>query len=60
MSQTWHFHGYPKCALKLVGENNFGKAPQLPIYMYNSTSNSWEMISHTTTGQYNCFRAVIK
>ena len=27
--------------------------------MYNSTTNSWEIISHMTTGQYDCFTAVL-
>ena len=29
------------------------------IYMYNSTANSWEIISHMTTGRRSCFTAVL-
>ena len=29
------------------------------VYMYNSTTNSWEIISHMTTGRCNCFTAVL-
>ena len=28
------------------------------IYMYNSATNSWEIISHMMTNRYNCFTAV--
>jgi hypothetical protein len=29
------------------------------VYMYNSTTNSWEIVSHMTTGRYRCFTAVL-
>jgi hypothetical protein len=29
------------------------------VYMYNSTTNSWEIISHMTTGRCRCFTAVL-
>ena len=29
------------------------------VYMYNSTTNSWVIISHMTTGRCNCFTAVL-
>ena len=29
------------------------------VYMYNSTTNSWEIISHMTTGRSCCFTAVL-
>ena len=29
------------------------------VHMYNSTTNSWEIISHMTTGRYECFTAVL-
>ena len=29
------------------------------IYMYNSTTNSWDIISHMTTGRYDCLTAVL-
>ena len=28
------------------------------IYIYDSTTNSWEIVSHMITGQYDCFTAV--
>ena len=33
--------------------------PTTAVYMYNSTTNSWEVISRMTTGQYYCFTAVL-
>ena len=29
------------------------------VYEYSSTNNSWEVISHMTTGQHGCFMAVL-
>jgi N-acetylneuraminic acid mutarotase len=29
------------------------------VYMYNSTTNSWEIISHMTTGRCRCFTVVL-
>ena len=29
------------------------------VYMYNSTANSWEIISHVRTGRYSFFMAVL-
>ena len=29
------------------------------VYMYNSTTNSWEIISHMTTGRHRCFTVVL-
>ena len=29
------------------------------VYMYNSTTNSWKIISHMATGRYRCFTAVL-
>ena len=29
------------------------------VYTYNSTTNSWEIISHMTTGRCDCFTAVL-
>ena len=29
------------------------------VYMYNSTTNSWRIISHMTTGRYRCLTAVL-
>ena len=33
--------------------------PTIAVYMYNSTTNSWEIFSHMTTGRYQCFTAVL-
>ena len=33
--------------------------PTTAVYMYNSTTNSWEIISHMTTDRCNCFTAVL-
>ena len=41
--------------LAIGGRGDSGKA----IYEYNSTSNSWEVISHMITGRYYCFAAVL-
>ena len=49
------FHGR---LLAIGGEDDSGKATTA-VYEYSSTSNSWEVISHTTTGQYDCFAAVL-
>ena len=33
--------------------------PTTAVYMYNSTTNSWEIISHMITGRCDCFTAVL-
>ena len=33
--------------------------PTTAVYMYNSTTNSWEIISHMTTPRCGCFTAVL-
>ena len=33
--------------------------PTTAVYMYNSATNSWEIISHMTTGRFDCFAAVL-
>jgi hypothetical protein len=33
--------------------------PTTAVYMYNSTTNSWEIISHMTTGRCRCLTAVL-
>ena len=48
------FHG----RLLAVGGSESGK-PTTAVYMYNSTINSWEIISHMTTGRRRCFTAVL-
>ena len=48
------FHG----RLLAVGGMESGKATTA-VYMYNSTTNSWEIISHMTTGRHLCFTAAL-
>ena len=49
------FHGR---LLAVGGEMDSGK-PTTAVYMYKSTTNSWEIISHMTIGRWNCFTAVL-
>ena len=49
------FHGR---LLAIGGEDDLGKVTTA-VYEYSSTSNSWEVISHMTTGRYDCFTAVL-
>ena len=35
------------------------RKPTTAVYMYNSTTNSWEIISHMTTGRYWCFTGIL-
>ena len=49
------FHGQ---LLAIGGLDESGK-DTTAIYEYSSTSNSWEVISHMTTGRYRCFTAVL-
>ena len=37
----------------------YSKKYTTAIYMYNSTADSWEVISHMTTARCNCFTAVL-
>ena len=48
------FHG----RLLAVGGSESDK-DTTAVYMYNSTTNSWETISHMTTGRCRCFTAVL-
>ena len=48
------FHG----RLLAIGGKNLGKSTTA-VYMYDSTTNSWEIISHMTTGRCDCFTAVL-
>jgi hypothetical protein len=48
------FHG----RLLAVGGYESGK-PTTAVYMYNSTTNSWEIISHMTIGRNLCLTAVL-
>ena len=45
--------------LAIGGKDDSGKARTTAVYEYSSTSNSWEVISHMTTGRYLCFTAVL-
>ena len=49
------FHG----RLLAIGGNDDSWKATTAVYEYSSTSNSWEVISHMTTGRYNCFTAVL-
>ena len=53
-SSNESFHG----RLLAIGGNDSGK-PTTTVYMYDSTTNSWEIISHMTTGQSDCLTAVL-
>ena len=44
--------------LAVGGRMDSGKSTTA-VYMYNSTTNSWEIISHMTTGRCDCFTAVL-
>ena len=44
--------------LAIGGWDDTGK-PTTAIHMYNSTTNSWEIISHMTTDRCNCFTAAL-
>ena len=48
------------CQLLAVGgRDDDSEKPTTAVHMYNSTTNSWEIISHMTTGRYDCFTAVL-
>ena len=49
------FHGR---LLAIGGKMGSGKHTTA-VHMYNSTTNSWEVISHMTTGRRDCFTAVL-
>ena len=44
--------------LAIGGEMDSG-GPTTAVYMYDSTTNSWEIISHMTTCRKQCFTAVL-
>ena len=44
--------------LAIGGRDDSGKGTTA-VYEYSSTSNSWEVISHMTTGRYSIFTAVL-
>ena len=46
------------CQLLAIGGWDSAKAITA-VYTYNSTTNSWEIISHMTTARYCCFTAVL-
>ena len=49
------FHGQ---LVAIGGMMDSGEATTA-VYMYNSTTNFWKIISHMTTGRYDCFTAVL-
>jgi serine/threonine protein kinase len=50
------FHGR---LLAVGGTESDSMKRTTAVYMYNSTTNSWEIISHMKTGRWNCFTAVL-
>ena len=50
------FHGR---LLAVGGWMESGNKVTAAVYMYNSTTNSWEIISHMITGQCRCLTAVL-
>ena len=47
---------------RLLAVCGYDKDPTIPttaVYMYNPNTNSWEVISHMTTGRFMCFTAVL-
>ena len=50
------FHGR---LLAVGGRDSSCRNGITTVYMYNSTSNSWDIISHMTTGRYDCFTATL-
>ena len=49
------FHG----RLLAIGGKMDSGGSTTAVYMYDSTTNSWEIISHMTTGRCDCFTAVL-
>ena len=49
------FHG----RLLAVGGKRDSEKATTAVYMYDSTTDSWEIISHMITGRYQCFTAVL-
>ena len=45
--------------LLAVGGRNLDNEETTAIHMYNTTTNSWEVISHMTTPRYQCLVAVL-
>ena len=55
LSACESFHG----RLLAIGGKDKSRKGTTAVYEYSSTSNSWEVISHMTTGRYDCFTAVL-
>ena len=49
------FHG----RLLAIGGLDDSRKTTTAVYKYRSTSNSWKVISHMTTGRHDCFTAVL-
>ena len=45
--------------LAIGGYDTDSRKSTTAVYMYNSTTNSWEIISHIITGRWNCVTAVL-
>ena len=51
-----YFHGK---LLAFGGYDRKSRNSSTAVYTYNSTTNSWDVISHMTTGRCACFTAVL-
>ena len=47
------------CQLLTIGGKDSERKPATTIHMYNPTTDSWEVISHTITPRYDCIAAVL-
>ena len=45
--------------LLAIGGRDSNNKPITAVYMYNPSTNSWNVISHMTTARRNCFAAVL-
>ena len=45
--------------LLAIGGADDARKGTTAVYKYSSTSNSWKVISHMTTGRYRCFTAIL-
>ena len=47
------------CRLLAVGGMTDSQEFTTAVYMYDSTTDSWEIVSHMTNSRYRCFTAVL-
>ena len=55
----YQLHNLPVSPFMAVGGRMDSEKPTTAIYMYDLTTNSWEIISHMTTCRWDCFTAVL-